>query len=66
MFGYVRIMVLCALAGFLLATLFVTPAGAAAGALKGLFVGMLIAWGEWKSKRTKTAEREEVKGVRAL
>ena len=51
MFICVRIVALCTLAGFLLATVFMTPGGATAGAVKGLLVGSLIAWGEWKSKR---------------
>jgi membrane associated rhomboid family serine protease len=54
MFGFFRILALCALGGFLLATVFMTPGGAAAGAVKGLLVGTLIAWGEWKSKRKGT------------
>lgn len=51
MFLYFRIMVLCALAGFLVATLFMIPGGGAAGAVKGLLIGAFIAWGEWRSKR---------------
>jgi membrane associated rhomboid family serine protease len=54
MFSCIRIVSLCTLAGFLLATVFMTPGGAAAGAVKGLLVGALIAWGEWKSKRKNT------------
>jgi membrane associated rhomboid family serine protease len=52
----IRIMVLCTVAGFLLATVFMTPGGAAAGAVKGLLVGALIAWGEWNSKRKEHKE----------
>jgi hypothetical protein len=48
---YIRILVVCSLAGFLLATIFMTPGGVSAGAVKGLLVGALIAWGEWNSKR---------------
>ncbi len=51
MISCIRILVLCTVAGFLLATVFMTPGGAAAGAVKGLLVGTLIAWGEWHSKR---------------
>lgn len=54
MLTYLRILALCALAGYLLATLFMTPGGAVAGAAKGLLVGALVAWGEWKSRRNKT------------
>ena len=53
MFGYLRILALCAFAGYLLATVFMTPGGAAAGAVKGLLVGALVAWGEWKTRRNK-------------
>lgn len=63
MFRYIRILVLCAIAGFLLATLFAIPEEATAGAVKGLFVGILIVWGEWKSKREKTDEVKEMTGV---
>jgi hypothetical protein len=51
MFSCIRILALCTIAGFLLATVFMTPGGATAGAVKGLLVGTLIAWGEWNSKR---------------
>jgi len=51
MLGYIRILVLCTLAGPVLATVFMTPGGVAAGAIKGLLLGLLIAWGEWKSSR---------------
>lgn len=53
MFRYVRILALCAFAGYLLATIFMTPGGAAAGAAKGLLVGFLVACGEWKLRRNK-------------
>ena len=55
-----RILVLCTVAGFLLATVFVPPGGAAAGAVKGLLVGTLIAWGEWNAKRKEIKEAEAV------
>jgi hypothetical protein len=55
MISCLRILALCTMAGFLLATVFMTPGGAAAGAVKGLLVGTLIAWGEWKSKHKETA-----------
>ncbi len=51
MFSQFKILVSCTIAGILLATIFITPGGAMAGALKGLLVGTLIAWGEWKSNR---------------
>ena len=51
MISYIRILGLCTVAGFLLATVFMTPGGATAGAVKGLLVGTFIAWGEWHSMR---------------
>ena len=51
MFVYIKILVGCAIAGFILATVFMTPGGGLAGALKGLMLGTVIAWGEWKSHR---------------
>jgi hypothetical protein len=52
-FNYIRIIGYCTLAGYLLATIFMTPGGANVGAVKGLLVGALVAWGEWKSKQKK-------------
>jgi hypothetical protein len=52
MFRYVRIFAYCALAGYVLALVFMTPGGALLGAVKGLLVGALVAWAEWKSKKT--------------
>ena len=52
-FNYVRIMMLCTFAGYVLATLFMTPGGANLGAAKGLLVGLLVALAEWKSRRSK-------------
>jgi hypothetical protein len=51
MFDYFKILASCTLVGMLLATIFITPGGALAGAVKGLLLGMLIVWGEWKSHR---------------
>jgi membrane associated rhomboid family serine protease len=48
MYRYIRILALCSLAGYLLATVFMTPGGAYAGAFKGFLVGALVAWSEWK------------------
>ena len=48
MYRYIRILVLCAFAGYLLAAVFLTAGGVYAGAIKGLLVGMLVAGGEWK------------------
>ena len=57
MFMYIRIVAMCTITGLLLACVFMTPAGAAAGAVKGFLVGGLIAWGEWKSRHEKKALR---------
>ena len=51
MLRYTKILVLCTLAGCVLATIFMTPGGAAAGALKGLLLGLVITWGDWRSGR---------------
>ena len=51
MLVYFKILMSCTIAGILLATIFITPGGALAGALKGLLVGTLIVWGEWNSNR---------------
>lgn len=51
MFVYIKILMACTVAGFILATVLMTPGGALAGALKGLLLGIVIAWGEWKSNR---------------
>lgn len=53
MLNYIRILGYCTLAGYLLAMVFMTPGGASMGAAKGLLVGVLVAWGEWKSKQNK-------------
>ena len=51
MLDYFKILASCTLVGMLLATIFITPGGALAGAVKGLLLGALIVWGEWKSHR---------------
>jgi hypothetical protein len=53
MFNYIQILGYCTLAGYLLAMVFMAPGGAAVGAAKGLLVGVLVAWAEWKSRQTK-------------
>jgi len=54
LFNYIRILVLCTVAGYLLASLFMTPGGANIGAAKGLLIGIMVAWGEWKSRHPQT------------
>ena len=51
MLNYFKILAYCTLVGMLLATIFIAPGGVLAGAVKGLLLGMLIVWGEWKSHR---------------
>jgi hypothetical protein len=53
LFKYIRILGLCTVAGYLLATVFMTPGGADIGAAKGLVIGIMVAWGEWKSRHPK-------------
>lgn len=60
MYRYIRILALCALAGYLLAAVFMTPGGVYAGAVKGLLVGAMVAWGEWKWLRTKKMRLAQV------
>lgn len=52
MISIMKILMACTIAGALLAAVFVAPGGALAGGLKGLLLGTVIAWGEWKSNRT--------------
>ena len=56
MFNYIRILMLCTIAGYILAMLFMTPGGAHIGAVKGLMVGLLVALAEWKSRRNRPLE----------
>jgi uncharacterized membrane protein YccC len=51
-FRYIGILLLCTVAGFLLAEAYMSPEGAIAGAAKGLFVGLLVALGEWRSRHS--------------
>jgi hypothetical protein len=53
MLEFVKCIVLCTLAGMLLASVFLTPAGAVAGAAQGFFVGALVGWGNRKAQREK-------------
>ena len=60
MFCYIRILVLCALVGIVLSTVLMLAGGAAAGAVKGLLVGIFVAYGEWKWKHTKSQSIKSV------
>jgi hypothetical protein len=57
LFTYIRILVLCTVAGYLLASLFMTPGGANIGAAKGLLIGIMVAWGDWKSRHPKSSRK---------
>tara|TARA_R110002049_G_scaffold67693_5_gene175755 strand:- start:3516 stop:3683 length:168 start_codon:yes stop_codon:yes gene_type:complete len=54
---------LCTVAGYVLALLFMTPGGAYIGAAKGLLVGLLVALAEWKSRRGKPVA---IRGTRVV
>lgn len=54
---------LCTVAGYVLALLFMTPGGVYIGAVKGLLVGLLVALAEWKSQRSKPVA---IRGTRVV
>jgi hypothetical protein len=60
-YRYIRILALCALAGYLLSAVFMSAGGVYAGAIKGLLVGMLVAWGEWKWLHRRKMELSRVR-----
>jgi hypothetical protein len=51
MFGFMRNVMMCTLAGIVLAVVFLTPAGAVVGAVNGFLVGVCVGLGELKEKR---------------
>ncbi len=51
MLNFLGSVLLCTLAGTLLASVFISPEGAVAGAAQGFFVGLLVAWGNHKAQR---------------
>lgn len=53
MLNFLGTLLLCTLAGTLLASVFISPAGAVAGAAQGFFVGLLVAWGNRKARGKK-------------
>jgi uncharacterized membrane protein YoaK (UPF0700 family) len=61
MYRYIRILALCALAGYLLAAAFMSDGGVYAGAVKGLLVGALVAWGEWRWMHRRKMELAQVR-----
>jgi uncharacterized membrane protein YoaK (UPF0700 family) len=63
LFNYIRILMLCTVAGYVLALLFMTPGGVYIGAAKGLLVGLLVALAEWKSRRGKAVT---IRGTRVV
>ena len=54
MSGFVLSLMLCAIAGSVLAILFLSPAGALAGAVNGLFVGLFVGWGKLRVRRQQS------------
>lgn len=50
MLNFLGSVLLCTLAGTLLASVFISPEGAVAGAAQGFFVGLLVAWGNHKAQ----------------
>ena len=61
MFRYIGILLLCSVAGFLLAEAYMSNEGAIAGAAKGLFVGLLVAWGEWRSRHPVDVQEHPIR-----
>lgn len=57
MLGFIWDLTLCTLAGLLLATVFISPAGALAGAAQGFFVGTFVACGKWQAQRRQRARQ---------
>jgi membrane associated rhomboid family serine protease len=57
MLSSIRMLAFCTIAGSLLAVIFLTPEGPAAGAVKGFLVGALLVWGDWKSRDKATLVR---------
>jgi hypothetical protein len=54
MSGFVLSLMLCAMAGSVLAILFLSPAGALAGAVNGVFVGLFVGWGKLRAGRRQS------------
>lgn len=57
MYGFTWNLMMCTLAGSVLAVLFLNPAGAVTGALGGLFVGAFVGWGNLKAQRVPVNRR---------
>jgi hypothetical protein len=55
MFGFMRNVMMCTLAGSVLAVVFLTPAGAVVGAVHGFLVGVCVGLGEWKAARAESS-----------
>jgi len=55
MWTVLRNLVMCTLAGIVLAAVFLAPGGAVAGALNGFLVGVCVSLAERRAGRTETA-----------
>jgi hypothetical protein len=69
MLNFLGTVLLCTLAGTLLASVFISPEGAVAGAAQGFFVGLLVAWGNRKAQgkrndNTRAAQDPLVGGLK--
>ncbi len=53
MFEFMRNLMACTMVGILLAVVFLTPTGAAVGAVNGFLVGIFVCMGEWRAKRAE-------------
>jgi hypothetical protein len=53
MFELMRSLMVCTAGGILLAVVFLTPSGAAVGAVNGFLVGIFVCMGEWRAKRAE-------------
>ena len=50
MVGFLRNVLICSAIGFVLAFVFVTPAGALVGAVNGLLIGVCVSLGELRAR----------------
>ncbi len=55
MFGFMRTLMMCTMAGMLLSLVFLTPAGAVVGAVHGFLIGVCVGVGEWKATHAKVS-----------
>lgn len=60
MFGFMRNVMMCTLAGIVLAVVFLTPAGAVVGAVNGFLVGVCVGLGELKEERAAASRIQQL------